>query len=937
MQPSSNSWSQIKRIAQKETTLFFTSPVAYLFLAAFAGVSLFVVFWGEAFFARNIADVRPLFEWMPILLIFLCSALTMRLWSEERRAGTLEHILTSPVPIWRFVVGKFLACLALLSCALIVTFGFPVTVSLLGDLDWGPVFTGYLATMLLGAAYLAIGLFVSSRSSNQIVSLLGSISVCGTLYLIGSPSITELFSQQWSDYLRLLGTGARFESITRGVIDIRNLAYYVGLILTFLSLNAYLLETERWTHACSTPRQKDWKMIVGLIVANALGLNLWVGQLAGLRLDVTEGQQYTLSQATQEQIQSLREPLIVKAFFSQKTHPLLAPLIPQLRDLLKEYEEESGQKVRVEFIDPQQDPEAEQEAKQEYGLEPVPFQMADRYEASIVSSYFNLVINYGDSFEVLGFQDLIEVKGHAADNIDVQLRNPEYDITRAIKKTVDNYQKEGQIFDSLSEPVTLQLFLSEESKLPEKLTEFRGIVQETAEELQEKSNGKLAVETYDPDTDNKAKELAERYGLRPMAQSLTDQNRFYFYMVIGQGDKLIQITLDDLSKVSFERNFDSALKRFGSGFAKTVALVSGNNAQTRRLQEYLGEELNIEQENLSDGSVSGAADVLLMVAPEELKAKELYAVDQFLMRGGTVVAFTSPFKATMGRQSLSLEKKPTGLEPWFKNLGIEISENLVLDSQCAALPIPVTRSVGGFQMQEIRLIDYPYFVDVRSEEIEKEPKMLADIGQLTVPWTSPISYQNEGHNELTYHKLFESSSASWLSPRTDVMPQIDAQGRPIILPMGTQESRLLGLMVSGQFDSYFATDEGRKLEGELEDVASATVEKSPETAKLILVSSPSMLNDEMVRLFSGMGAGDALGNLNMVANMVDWATLDESLLGIRSRSHFKRTLYPLDNQKRMMWEYLNYFMALIILAIIGAIYRFRFEQRKDRYRDLMNS
>ena len=118
MQPNIDSKVTVKRIAEKEVSLFFASPVAYLFLATFAAVTLFVFFWGESFFARNIADVRPLFDWMPLLLIFLCATLTMRLWSEERRNGTLEFVLTQSVPLWHFVVGKFLGCLFLFgSCS----------------------------------------------------------------------------------------------------------------------------------------------------------------------------------------------------------------------------------------------------------------------------------------------------------------------------------------------------------------------------------------------------------------------------------------------------------------------------------------------------------------------------------------------------------------------------------------------------------------------------------------------------------------------------------------------------------------------------------------------------------------------------------------------------------------------------------------------------
>ena len=146
-------------------------------------------FWVEAFFARNIADVRPMFEWMPLLLLFLCSALTMRMWSEERRSGTLEFVSTLPVTTWSFVLGKFFACWLLLAIALLLTLPLPLTVAYLGNLDWGPVLAGYVAALLLGGAYIAIGLTISARSDNQIVSLILSTIACGVLYLIGSPLV----------------------------------------------------------------------------------------------------------------------------------------------------------------------------------------------------------------------------------------------------------------------------------------------------------------------------------------------------------------------------------------------------------------------------------------------------------------------------------------------------------------------------------------------------------------------------------------------------------------------------------------------------------------------------------------------------------------------------------------------------------------------------
>ena len=154
----------ILHIARKEFAAFFSSPVAFIFFAAFLAVTLFVFFWVETFFANNIAEVRPLFSWMPILLIFLTAAVTKRQWAEERRSGTLEFLLTSAVHPVSLVAGKFLACLGLVAVSLFLTLPLPITVSIIGPLDWGPVIGGYVASLFLASAYVSIGLYVSSNS-----------------------------------------------------------------------------------------------------------------------------------------------------------------------------------------------------------------------------------------------------------------------------------------------------------------------------------------------------------------------------------------------------------------------------------------------------------------------------------------------------------------------------------------------------------------------------------------------------------------------------------------------------------------------------------------------------------------------------------------------------------------------------------------------------
>lgn len=975
MQPDQNAWRQVRRIAAKEITLFFSSPIAYLFLATFAVVTLFIFFWGESFFARNIADVRPMFEWMPLLLVFLASTLTMRLWSEERRTGTLEYVLTQPVPLWRFVVGKFLGCLGLLVLALVVTLPLPITVSIIADLDWGPVWAGYLAALLLGAAYLSIGLFVSARSENQIVSLICAAALCGFFYLLGSDTLTSFVGIQAADFLRLLGTGSRFESITRGVIDFRDLFYYLSIIAAFLALNTYVLEKERWSRTGQREHHRQWQTITALLIANALGANLWLGQITALRVDATEGNLYSLSDASKNYLGRLQEPLLIRGYFSSKTHPLLAPLVPQLEDMIEEYQIAGKGRVRTEFIDPLKDPEAEQEARQKYGIEAVPLQVADRYQSSIVSAYFNVLVQYGDEYEVMGFNDLIEFKGdNSGTDIEVQLRNPEHDITQAIKKVLNSYQAGGNLFDTVNRSLTFNAYVSGDDKIPEALADYEQQVKDAVDAVATEADGRLTVNFTDPEAGNGAvaQQIADDYGFLPMRTSLLSPDTFYFYMTLTDGDQMVQIPLDDMTVEGFKRNLDAGIKRFASGFTKTVAVVTpkpnpGANpyaaahAQFNQLRSFLGAELNLVDEDLSDGSVNGQADLLLLLAPENLDEKSLFAVDQFLMQGGTVVAATSPYKSSFMGNSLSVQKTTSGLEDWLAHNGLSIEDSLVMDSQNAAFPVPVTRNLGGFRVQDWRMLDYPYFVDIRGDQLNPDSPVTADLPQLTLAWASPIDIDADKNAGRQVTPLLTSSDDSWLSTDTDVMPKVDANGNSGFTPGETQGAHVLGVVASGRFDSWFAGKDSPLLEekaaepetvtpdeeaavdadapaaaAEEEDlVASSVIERSPESARIILIASNDFLNDQIIQLQGTAGGTDYQNALQFVANDIDWSLEDSGLLSIRSRGHFNRTLPPMEQGSQMFWEYLNYTMAGVALGGIALVQRRRKWVKETRYSRLL--
>ncbi|RMG41714.1 MAG: ABC transporter permease [Candidatus Dadabacteria bacterium] len=959
--------SKIWHVARKELAAYFSSPVAFIFLGTFLFINLFIFFWVETFFARNIADVRPLFEWMPVLLIFLVSSLTMRMWSEERRMGTLEFLLTLPVNTLDLVLGKFVACMTLVVIALLLTLPLPVTVSFLGNLDWGPVIGGYIATIFLAAAYVSIGLYVSARSDNQIVSLIGTFIICGIFYGVGSDAISSLFGTKGAEILKLIGTGSRFESITRGVIDIRDIYYYLSLVGIFFTLNIYSLEKLKWSEEKSHSSHKRWRNATLLMILNFALANVWLTPVYSLRADMTQGGIYSISDATRNYLNQLQEPLLIRGYFSAKTHPLLAPLVPQLRDLIREYEIAGHGKVRAEFVDPREDPKLEEEAAQKYNIKPVPFQVADKYQASLVNSYFDIVVQYGDKFEVLNFRDLIDLYVRSEDDINVELRNPEYDITRAIKKVLYGFQSTENLFASLKKPVTFIGYVSDDSKLPEALREFRIKLQDELTRLTKIGGDKFDVEFVDPDANGgkAAKEIMEKYGFQPMVAGLLDPNQFYFYMILKSGEQVLQIPLPaDLDAAGARRSIEAGLKRFSHGFLKTVGVYAPPvptppNPMMARfmppgktfnlLKEKLQENFTVDSVDLKNGVVPEDVDVLLLLSPEGLDQKQLFAVDQFLMKGGTVILSTAPFHITQTRQNISAEDKKSGLEDWLKHNGITFEKKLILDPQNESYPVPIRHKVGAFTVEEIKLIRYPFFVDVRGEGLNRDNMITSGITQVTINWPSPLKLKKDNKHKITW--LLKSSPKSIATTSTQIKPDFQLYPELGFPMLGEEKARVIGGIVEGSFESFFKgkksplleekkpeenkKDDQKQDKKEKKPVITGVIDKSPDSARIIVYASNEFLADATLRISATKGTNRFINSLQLMENTLDWSVEDRGLLSIRNRGHFTRTLKPLEKSEQMFWEYLNYAMALAGLLIVFGIYRTSRNNVVSRYQQIL--
>jgi ABC-2 type transport system permease protein len=236
--------NHILAITKKELKDYFNSPLAYIFISIFLVVSAWLFF--RTFFLAQQASMRSYFSLIPWLFLFLIPSLTMRLWAEEKKLKTTEILFTWPIQDYEAVLGKFLAGAIFLGITLLLSVTIPISISFIGELDWGIVIASYLGAWLLGLSFLAIGLFISSLTDNQIIAFIISIASCFVIFIIGEDLVTYFIPGFLFGIFQYLGLGYHFNSISRGVLDSRDLLYYLALIFFFLYLNTRQIESRKW-------------------------------------------------------------------------------------------------------------------------------------------------------------------------------------------------------------------------------------------------------------------------------------------------------------------------------------------------------------------------------------------------------------------------------------------------------------------------------------------------------------------------------------------------------------------------------------------------------------------------------------------------------------------------------------------------------------------
>ncbi|MFT4542247.1 MAG: ABC-2 type transport system permease protein [Planctomycetota bacterium] len=236
-------------VFKRELRSYFTTPVAYVFLVVFLILTGVFTWYMGGMYDRNQADLQAFFGYHPWLYLALIPAISMRMWSEERRGGTIELLLTLPITMWQAVAGKFLAAWAFCGIALLLTTTNWISVAYLGDPDHGVIMAGYLGSFLMAGGFLAIGSFISALTKNQVIAFVITVMVSMGMILAGFPMVLDIFSSWAPDFfvdtIRSFSFLTHFDSITRGVIEARDLLFFVTLILFFLFANAVAVDLKK--------------------------------------------------------------------------------------------------------------------------------------------------------------------------------------------------------------------------------------------------------------------------------------------------------------------------------------------------------------------------------------------------------------------------------------------------------------------------------------------------------------------------------------------------------------------------------------------------------------------------------------------------------------------------------------------------------------------
>lgn len=423
-------------VVRKEFAGYFTNPAGYIFITLFVFLSGLALFWTPGFFDRNLANLDQLNGWFPVLLLFLIPAITMASWAEERRQGTEELLLTLPASEAELAIGKYLGCVSIYSVCLLFALGHVVVLLFLGRPDLGLTASTFLAYFLAGSALCAVGLAASSMASSATISYIGGALACFAFVGVGLLA-RALPGGVIADAARAVELPARLEPMARGVIDLADVAYFVGVAVLGLVLTVAVVGSRRKpTGARSAARAVHWPLRGAALMAG-LAFAVVLLDRAAWRADATAERLWSLSPQTRELLAKWPRDrsALVTAYLSPTVPESHVQQRETLVGLLREVRAASGGAVEVRVVATRANTEEAREAERNFGIKPRGLPAESAAVGGVVPVYMGVAVTVGSSEPCV-----IEFLGRGL--------NAEYELTRALRSVSATAKKKVGVLET---------------------------------------------------------------------------------------------------------------------------------------------------------------------------------------------------------------------------------------------------------------------------------------------------------------------------------------------------------------------------------------------------------------------------------------------------------------------------------------------------------
>ena len=392
---------QLLTILKKDLRSYFDQPTGYILNIIFIVAIVFMFF--RTIDTTNEASLRPMFSLLPWILAIYIPAVSMRLFSEEQRDGTLEILFTQPVRGTTVILAKFLAGLIFITIGILGTILIPISLAFAGNLDVGALVAQYIGAILLSSSLVSIGIFASSLTKNQIVAFIISLSVSMILLVLGLDFINITLPSSLSILLQDLSPLTHFSSITRGLIDLRDVLYFISIDIAFLSIT--YLNTKGKSLNSNSPQYRNLRIGVGSLVVLSL-VFAWFGSSIQGRIDLTEDKIYSLAPSTKQIFNDLDDYLTI-TLYESKDHPINTALTARdVNDFLSDLDARSKY-IKIKHRYPDSD-EKDKEESEIAGIPPVQFNVQRQGEFQVKTGYLGMTLAYANNKEVIPFIESLD-------------------------------------------------------------------------------------------------------------------------------------------------------------------------------------------------------------------------------------------------------------------------------------------------------------------------------------------------------------------------------------------------------------------------------------------------------------------------------------------------------------------------------------------------